>query len=196
MVIADPEPAGDVHHEELPLVVESPHARPEAPKPSPMQEGVLSAPMPFSASGGGCRASNAPVARKGCNDDVGAPGVCGPPALGSCSSFAFICNKCESYKKHFKPKVAERAVACVNAQSRRDVQDGCGTYRCGDEALRAACPDGAAQSACQSIAGKCGVSLAECTQMLSGMNAAGRAEVAACAASGCRFGLWSCIEGM
>jgi hypothetical protein len=33
-------------------------------------------------------------------------------------------------------------------------------------------------------------------QMLSGMNAAGRAAALACAAQGCPYGLWSCIEGL
>lgn len=192
VVIADPEPQ-DVHHEELPLVVESPGAEPKRPTPGPTHEGLPSRPMPFSSSGGMCRASKAPPAAKGCNDDVGSPGIC---SKSKCSQLAFVCSKCESYRKHFKPKVAQRAVACVNRQTRQQSGDGCETYRCGDEALRAACPDGSAQAACQSLAGKCSVSLAECTQMLSGMNAAGRAEVAACAARGCRFGLWSCIEGM
>lgn len=188
VVIADSEPVAN----ELPVV---------EPEPAPLgaaEEGIFSpTPGPFTDQGS-CRANDtAPPAGGKCDDNAGAPGSCAAVRLpGGCSSFAFICDKCESYKQHFKPAVAARAVGCVTAQKQQQLGDGCETYRCGDEALRSACPDASAQNACQTIASQCRVPLYECTQMLSGMNGAGRAEVAACAAQGCQFGLWSCIEGM
>ena len=185
----------DVEPEGLPLVAEP---EPSAKEPGPSEEGLPAANVAYSDSGM-CRASNAiqPPSARGCNDNAGNPGDCKRVKLaGGCSSFPFICDKCESYKQHFKPRVAERAVSCTLALSGKQLGSGCDTYACGDEALKSACPDASAQAACHNIAKQCKTTLAECSQMLSGMNQAGRAAVATCAASGCSYGLWSCIEGM
>jgi hypothetical protein len=148
---------------------------------------------------GACRAKKS-VSRPSdaaCNDDRGTPGDCKAVKLaGGCRSFQFICDQCEAYKRYFKPKVAERAVACVVAQSRTQLRDGCRTYECGDEALKSACIDSSVDATCASIASKCNVRVDECRELLSGMNAAGRAKIAKCAAAGCQFGLWSCVEGL
>ena len=190
VVIAEPEP--NVEQDDLPVVAEPAPGK----RPSPADEGMVGI-TPL-ISPGTCRAAPvAPRSAAGCSDAVGQPNDCSRVNLsGGCSSFSFICDKCESYKKHFKPKVAERAVNCVISQTKEELRDGCGTYACGDLALKSACPDAAAQSLCQTVAQQCGGPLHECTSLLSGMNAAGRAKVSACAARGCQFGLWSCIEGM
>ena len=141
---------------------------------------------------GSCRAK--PVSRPStCDDAHGAPGDCRKV---DCRRLPFICEHCEDYKKVFKPKIAERAVACVVAQSGGQLGDGCRTYQCGDEALQGACLDLAADPACWVVSKACNASMDECRGLLSGMNDAGRQKMLACAAGGCRFGLWSCVEGL
>lgn len=154
---------------------------------SPVDEGL------GADAGGMCRAKNVkrPVAAA-CSDDVGKPGDC---RKASCS-LQFVCTQCEAYKKYFKPRVAERAVACVVGQSKNQARDGCRTYQCGDEALSGACLDAAADVPCRAIAKSCKTTLDECRGLLSGMNAAGRAKMSACAAQGCAYGLWSCVESL
>jgi hypothetical protein len=143
-----------------------------------------------SSDGAMCRAKA--IARPTtCDDARGSPGDCRKAMC----SMGFICDQCEAYKRYFKPKIAERAVACVVRQSAAQSRDGCRTYQCGDEALKSACIDSTADAECKSIAKTCKVSLDECRGMLSGMNAAGRAKVATCAAK-CPYGLWSCVEGI
>jgi hypothetical protein len=128
-----------------------------------------------------------------CDDSHGAPGDC---RKADCRRLPFICQHCEAYKAYFKPKIAERAVACVVGQSGAQLGDGCRTYQCGDEALKGACLDPTADPACWAVAKSCNTSLDECRGLLSGMNDAGRQKILACALSGCRFGLWSCVEGI
>ncbi|MBL8609038.1 MAG: hypothetical protein JNL38_17055 [Myxococcales bacterium] len=154
---------------------------------SPVDEGLAV------DAGGMCRAKNVkrPVAAA-CSDDVGKPGDC---KKANCS-LQFVCTQCEAYKKYFKPRVAERAVACIVGQTRNQARDGCRTYQCGDEALGGACLDAAADVPCRAIAKSCKTSLDECRGLLSGMNAAGRAKMSACAAQGCSYGLWSCVESL
>jgi hypothetical protein len=166
------------------------------PLPTPSAEGGLVAP---SVEGNGGVGYVGPMCRGGrvvrpqvCADDQGSPGDCNKAhcALG------FVCQQCEAYKRYFKPKIAERAVACVVAQTRKQAADGCRTYQCGDEALKSACLDPSVDNACLTIARRCNTSLDECRGLLSGMNDAGRRKIAACAARGCPYGLWSCVEGI
>ena len=141
---------------------------------------------------GVCRAK--PIARPSvCDDAHGSPGDCKKV---DCRRLPFICQHCEEYKATLKPKIAERAVACVVAQAGAQLGDGCRTYQCGDEALQGACLDPTADLACLAVAKSCNTSVDECRGLLSGMNDAGRQKMLACAMSGCRFGLWSCVEGL
>jgi hypothetical protein len=203
VIIADPDPtylddgSPDPAATPGPVLVEVP---PTEPLPAPAGEG-LSPPRRggFAAKEDGmCRATRVVrPAAAGCNDDVGVPGSCAAVRLpGGCSSFPFICEHCEGYKAFFKPRIAQRAVECVVAQRGHDLGDGCRTYQCGDEALQSACPDRSADQPCRTIAAQCQTTREECRSLLSGMNAAGRARVASCAAQGCSFGIWSCIESM
>jgi hypothetical protein len=157
---------------------------------TPAQEGV--APAQEGNDDAMCRAKKVTRLTK-CDDDRGNPGEC---SKAPCRSTAFICSQCEDYKRYFKPKIAERAVACVVTQTPAQANDGCRTYQCGDEALKSACIDTTADSACTAIAKACKTTMGECRGMLSGMNAAGRARITACAQKGCPYGLWSCVEGM
>ncbi len=179
--------------------------RPIATVPTPSDEGS-SAPGPSDEGHVGaanegvagkdsdaqCRVQSVARPTGACSDDRGNPGDCKKAMC----SMGFICEQCEAYKNYFKPKIAERAVACVVAQTRTQSRDGCRTYQCGDQALKSACVDATADVECKGIAKRCKTSVAECRGMLSGMNAAGRANIAACAAKGCPYGLWSCIEGI
>ncbi len=141
---------------------------------------------------GECRVK-APARPTTCDDNHGNPGDC---KKADCRRTPFICQHCESYKAYFKPKIAERAVACVVAQSGTQLQDGCRTYQCGDAALKGACLDPLADPPCWAIARACSITTDECRGLLSGFNDAGRQKVLACAMSGCKYGLWSCIEGI
>jgi hypothetical protein len=180
---------------ELPEVVDSPRSEPEGPGASE-EAGAIT--LPLAGEDGSCRAIGvARASGAGCDDSKGTPASCRSVKLaGGCSSFPFICDQCESYKKSFKPRVAERAVACVIAQNQAQLGDGCATYACGDEALKSACLDPSADQPCQQIASACRTTVDECRGLLSGMNANGRASVAGCASRGCPYGIWSCIEGL
>jgi hypothetical protein len=140
-----------------------------------------------------CRDTSTVTRPVGCSDTIGVPDDC---KKAFCRSTPFICQHCEDYKRYFKPHVAERAVACVIGQTQREADDGCKTYRCGDLALKSACLDPAADAMCTRIARACKTSLDECRGVLSGMNDAGRQQIATCAAQGCPYGLWSCVEGI
>jgi len=132
-----------------------------------------------------------------CADDQGAAGSC--KVMKACPGFSFPREHCESYRKGLKPKVAQKALDCLAKLSAKDVCDACTTYRCGDLALKSACPDPTADATCAQITAKSSsVSLAECKTYLSGMNAVGRAKMKSCLISqqGCGFGLHSCTESL
>ena len=172
---------------------------PPAPTPegtvAPASEGVAPASegsvTPSGDDGAQCHGKK--VARpRVCDDDHGNPREC---KAAFCRE-GFVCEHCDDYRRYFKPKIAERAVACVLAQSPREARDGCRTYQCGDEALAGACIDPSVDATCSAVARSCKTTMDSCRGLLSGMNAAGRANIAACAAKGCPYGLWSCVEGI
>jgi hypothetical protein len=169
-------------------------AQTAAPRlPHTAGDGSDGAPSPAGPDdGAACRGKH--VTRPATCDDLhGSPGDC---RKADCRRLPFICEHCEDYKRFLKPKIAERAVACVVAQTGPQLGDGCRTYQCGDEALAGACIDPMADPACLVVSRACNVTMDACRGLLSGMNDAGRAKVVGCAASGCQFGLWSCVEGL
>jgi hypothetical protein len=132
-----------------------------------------------------------------CRDDQGTVGSCS--VMKSCPGFAFPKQKCEAYRRLLKPKVAQKALDCLAKLAGTHACDACKAYRCGDVALKSACPDPSADTACAQITSKCGaVSMSECRMYLSGLNAAGRAKMTSCltAKSGCGFGIYSCSESL
>jgi hypothetical protein len=132
-----------------------------------------------------------------CSDDQGAAPAC--TVMRSCQGFAFPRQKCEAYRKYFKPKVAQKALDCLSKLTDKQACDACNAYRCGDLALKSACPDASADATCAQITSKCkSVSMTECKIYLSGLNAAGRAKIASCLTgnAGCGFGIFSCAEGL
>lgn len=164
--------------------------------PAPQAEGGVVA----IARGTGCGWVDPATVRRpsgACSDDRGAAGAC--TSMKACKGFAFPKQKCEAYRRYFKPKVAERALACLGKLSDTQACDACNAYRCGDLAMKSSCPDASAAATCVQIASKCkSVAVEECKTYLSGLNAAGRAKMTACltGGSGCSFGIFSCAEGL
>jgi hypothetical protein len=84
---------------------------------------------------------------------VGAPGACPPPVwpaeegMPGCGTLPT--KRCEDFKQAMKPRVAERAVACLNALNQAQRCDPNRLELCGHTALMSACsiveppPDGA-----------------------------------------------------
>jgi hypothetical protein len=133
-----------------------------------------------------------------CNDAQGPTPSCA--AMKACPSFPFPRQQCESYRQHFQPKAAQRAIDCLSKLTQKQVcDDACNTYRCGDRALKTSCPDASADAMCRVLVGRCkSVQLSECTTYFSGLNAVGRVKVMSCmtARGGCGTGLFSCTEGL
>ena len=161
--------------------------------------------------------------RTGCGDATGSPASCKAMAAPrGCGSFPFPRSKCDGFTASMKPKIAERAVACVVALSGKDVCDACLTYRCGYEALMSACVDASADVDCAAIVKSCAgpnpsgpsrraparaptaptttptVTLTECRAYLSGLAPTGRHKMVQCMVpgQGCDWGLYSCAEGL
>lgn len=115
----------------------------------------------------------------------------------SCAPFAFVGQKCAAYNLYFKPKVAAQAVSCMKAFDGKALCSAGNTYTCGKNALLASCPDANVATACTQIAATCKDTAANCSALLSGLNAAGLQKVSQCAvADGCKSGLYSCVEGL
>jgi hypothetical protein len=180
----------------------TPRAVPESPdddpKDGPVSEGGISL-VPLNDKGCGWvdpKSVTRPTAA--CKDDEGAAGSC--TVMKGCAGFAFPKQQCESYRKTLKPKVAQRAIDCLAKLTSKQVcDDACNTYRCGDRALKTACPDPSADAPCTQIVAKCkSVSMNDCRTYLSGLNAAGRSKMVTCltSKSGCGFGLFSCSESL
>lgn len=132
-----------------------------------------------------------------CNDDQGAAPTCA--VMKRCQGFAFPQAQCRGYRANFKPKVAKKALECLAKLSSTEVCDACTTYRCGDLALKTACPDPTAEPICRTVTSRCSaVSMDECKLYMSGLNATGRAKLSTCLTSkqGCGYGIFSCTEGL
>lgn len=133
-----------------------------------------------------------------CDDSQGTAPSCN--ALKACGGFSFPKEQCESYRKHFKPKAAQRAIDCMNKLTQKQLcDDACNAYRCGDQALKGSCPDPSADAQCQALATRCKtLTVAECRMYLSALNVAGRQKMVACltAKGGCSAGIFSCSEGL
>ena len=136
-----------------------------------------------------------------CTQPLGLPGDCSKmDRSGSCNPFPFPTQHCQGWLADFKPGVAKKAVACAEGLSKDQVCDACYTYRCGYEALMDACADPAAQLACAAITRACpSAGVSECVGLLNGMSVIGQGKMVQCmsdASRGCRFGLYSCSEGV
>ena len=197
-----------------------------SPRPAPAREGYSADEGDYPADEahgapdpGFCGHSHAQIdpRRTGCTDAIGSPASCKAMAAPrGCGSFPFPRSKCDGFAASMKPKIAERAVACVVALSGKEVCDACLTYRCGYEALMSACVDVTADVDCAAIAKSCAgpnpsgpsrrapttptgtVTMTECRAYLSGLAPTGRRKMVQCMVpgQGCDWGLYSCAEGL
>jgi len=135
---------------------------------------------------------------------VGSAGACPPPGWpaeeGGCG--ALPTKRCEDDKQTMKPRVAERAVACINALTAGQRCDPLRLIHCSHAALMAACsivddgpepPDAAPDeltTQCTAIVHQCagvtsGPTLRDCRATLAGLNALGRERLTACMKTHC-----------
>jgi hypothetical protein len=110
--------------------------------------------------------------------------------------------RCNDFKQTMKPKVAERAVACLSALKPGERCDPNRLHLCGHQALMTACvppedvdqPDGGpaddVATRCQAIVHGCAQapiapSMRDCRATLAGMTDVGRAKIAECMTKHC-----------
>jgi hypothetical protein len=104
--------------------------------------------------------------------------------------------KCNAYRAYFNAKVAGATVSCMAGLSSKQLCDPSQVANCARGALAQACTDPSVAQLCQIAANSCKSTAAECTALLSGLNAQGQQAVAQCVAQGCSGGLFACIDGM
>ena len=171
--------------------------------PAPANEGGATWEGGPPAEGGGpaptLQGMGIPVSSWKCNgsDDAGQPASCAVKVPASCAPFPFVHSSCKGALTHFKPKIAERAVFCMN-KLKGDAVCNAMTYDCRTAALRSACADASADTFCQGLKQACPkMNQTECRVFTRGLNATGRAKVAQCMTGpGCGWGVYSCVEGL
>jgi hypothetical protein len=148
-----------------------------------------------------------------CDDAVGSPGTCPPPGYSADESGcgALPTKRCNDFKLAMKPRVAERAVACLNALKPGERCDPARLNLCGHVALMSACQEAedadkdaadaitsGLTAVCQTVLQECiatpfGPTLRDCRATLSGMSEAGRSKMALCMKTHCTDkGLLNC----
>jgi len=146
-------------------------------------------------------AAPAPV----CDDTVGTAADCpapGYPSEEGVGCGALPTKRCQDFKQTMKPRVAERAVACLNALNPGLRCDASRLSLCAHRALMDACPEpeGAAVAGvpasdelavrCASLVQGCGStgaapSVRECRATLAGLSSFGRDQMASCMKTHC-----------
>jgi hypothetical protein len=143
-----------------------------------------------------------------CDDLAGAPGACpapGYPAEEGQGCGTLATKRCEDFKQAMKPRIAEQAVACLNALTPAQKCDPARLSLCGHTALMNACSEAEApqatmagtpavrdevESRCDGILRGCSgttpaPTMRECRQTLAGLNAFGRDRMASCMSAHC-----------
>jgi hypothetical protein len=174
-------------------VFDGPQAAPPQPTPSPV-------PAPVALPSATIALPPKPAAPV-CDDTVGLPGTCPPPGYsaeeGGCGGLPT--KRCNDFKQAMKPKVAERAVACLNALSPGERCNPMRLNLCGHLSLMSACQEtedaadaaaGAVTAVCQTVLQECaaaslGPTLGDCRATLSGMSALGRSKMVSCMKAHC-----------
>ena len=149
-------------------------------------------------------ATSLPATAPLCDDMVGAPGVCPAPGYssdeGGCD--ALPTRRCEDFKQAMKPRVAERAIACLTALTPAQRCDPARLSLCGHLALMNACAEADAPAAavapgdddvgtrCEAIQQRCsstpfGPTPRDCRATLAGMSGQGRDQMVACMKAHC-----------
>ena len=129
-----------------------------------------------------------------CDATAGTPGKCdtlrapGP----QCESFSDTKEMCGRWQKGFTPKVAEKAVACLQSMSgKRDICDFQRPHRCALAALPSACADPGVSVACDTIMAGCtgaqygNLTRPICHAALSAVTPTNRPRLATCMTEGC-----------
>jgi pyruvate dehydrogenase E2 component (dihydrolipoamide acetyltransferase) len=112
----------------------------------------------------------------------------------TCAAFTTAQQRCAGYKNNFTSKVAAATVACLASSTPTQMCDATRPSTCAKAALAQACPDANVAQLCQIAAGPCKSTAADCTAMLSGLNAQGQQAIAQCVATGCTTGLAGCLD--
>lgn len=133
---------------------------------------------------------------EGCLDteSMAVPDCSGVRVAASCSTRSFILQRCEAYRAYMDSKVATVAIQCM--EGLRNTCDPAGAYDCGKQALSESCSDNGLSQMCAIAASSCRTTPGDCAALLSGLNDAGKQEVARCIGRGCQAGLYSCVEGL
>ena len=196
-----PPPAQPVANQSTPAATSTPATAPtSAPGTVPTPSRVV----PLHLAHGGSvvptpTPTPSPTPPSGCLDSSSTtvPACSTMPAVdSSCSANAFPAQKCGAYNAYFSPKVAASAIGCLSKLSGKQLCDSSQVYACGKTALSQACPDNSVAQLCGIAATSCKSTAADCTALLSGLNDAGKQQVAQCIAQGCQAGLYSCVEGL
>jgi hypothetical protein len=169
------------------------------------------APSATAATVASAAASSSAPTPPPCDDMAGAPAECPPPPYSAdesgCAPIAT--KRCEDFKQSMKPRIAERAVACVLSLSPAQRCDPARVNLCGHAALMNACvspadaPSNGGSSTddvaarCRAIVQSCpAASLRDCEATLAGMTAVGRDRMNRCMSTHCADkGLLGC-EGV
>jgi hypothetical protein len=162
---------------------------------------VVAAPTPLAATAAPSPSGSAASSPPPCDDLAGAPADCPPPPYsaeeGGCGPA--LSTRCAEFKQTMKPRVAERAVACVLALDAAQRCDPARVNLCGHAALMNACSapataeaistggDAAAVVArCHAITQACpSANERDCEATLTGMTALGRERMASCISTHC-----------
>lgn len=115
----------------------------------------------------------------------------------SCSPFSFPADACTAGQGNLKPAVGESFGKCVTALSATDLCDATFTYECLYKALKSACEDAAAATACEAIRTTCTeVTQTECQEYANGLNATGLDSYSTCMTESAYCMPQSCAEGL
>ncbi|HEX8790573.1 MAG TPA: hypothetical protein VF765_06445 [Polyangiaceae bacterium] len=138
-----------------------------------------------------------------CDDSSGAPAACPAPGYSADEGqpgCMLASKRCADFKETMKPRVAETAVACLDALTPAQRCDANRVAYCGHAALMAACdaaPDELGAT-CTAISSACGgaaltPTLRDCRATLAGLTALGREQMASCMRAHCaEKGLLGC----
>jgi hypothetical protein len=169
----------------------------------------LQAPAPPASAAQASTRATPPVATApevpACDDSTGTAADCPSPGYSadegvSCGILAT--RRCQDFKRTMKARVAEHAVACLNALTPAQRCDGDRVNLCAHLALMNACPEpegspGAAAvssdeltASCASMVQRCDATglappVRECRATVAGLNAFGRDQMASCMKSHC-----------
>jgi hypothetical protein len=155
---------------------------------------IAGAPASAGAGGAGAGGAGEGGTSVTCDDSTGAEVTC---TTACAATFAFPGDACEAVKTTLKPAVAQSVGECIVARTEAQCNDATYTYSCLYEGLAAACPDPAAEAACDTIRETCTtVTQDECVYYANGTTESGLASFTACMVDDAWCLPYSCAEGL